>query len=341
MAVPTSGGAAITEWEKFSLYETVHATSIVGKLYTDSACTTENPGQTLIHTEVSDGTCDSIYNSGIAHSSFKTTVSSTLAAVQMSVYLGSRGTPDTACASASPKVITGGPGACSPITDYTLAATLGCASNTACFISFFPIGAATYVVEGHHVRGTVKIHTVDSVATFKSTIQNSFLYLIANRLAVTTREVMIVSVTYVTAAPTSAPTTSAPSAAPTTSRRRRLMSPASTIADRRQLLEAEQISVWIDFDVILASSAAAAKGATSLIAYINDATADGFALHLDLLTSGTMTVAMVTKPTTKVIVSTATLIERPVCGWVIKNGVKRTRCYKPLKSTYEASYLQQ
>ena len=341
MAVPTSGGAAITEWEKFSLYETVHATSIVGKLYTDSACTTENPGQTLIHTEVSDGTCDSIYNSGIAHSSFKTTISSTLAAVQMSVYLGSRGTPDTACASASPKVITGGPGACSPITDYTLAATLGCASNTACFISFFPIGAATYVVEGHHVRGTVKIHTVDSVATFKSTIQNSFLYLIANRLAVTTREVMIVSVTYVTAAPTSAPTTSAPSAAPTTSRRRRLMSPASTIADRRQLLEAEQISVWIDFDVILASSAAAAKGATSLIAYINDATADGFALHLDLLTSGTMTVAMVTKPTTKVIVSTATLIERPVCGWVIKNGVKRTRCYKPLKSTYEASYLQQ
>lgn len=128
---------------KFTDYDSTNSEMIVVGVFSDFLCRTATATPAYIMSGATDGKCDTVYNSGVPFTSFKTTHTAPPNGVgTVKIFIGSSSTPNTVCAG-TPLQISAASGFCTPLTDPTIVAALagyGCATD-ACFIEVFPVNA--------------------------------------------------------------------------------------------------------------------------------------------------------------------------------------------------------
>ena len=125
-----------TEWRNVNQY-TESLQTMIAAAYTDDKCTIQTSSPMYLHTENALGVCDALWNSNIPNTGFKVYYDDVVHLASLEVYVGSKecfGTPLKMEALVD---------VCTPLTDATLAAAVGCATADACWVNVFPQGPMT------------------------------------------------------------------------------------------------------------------------------------------------------------------------------------------------------
>jgi hypothetical protein len=126
---------SLVSWQQMNVYtETLQ--TMIAAAYTDNTCQTQTTAPQYLHTENALGTCDGIWNSGVANAGFKVSYHSTHHFAKIEMF------NNIQCAGTS-SYIEANVDVCTPVKDATFATALGCATADACWVNVFPQGPMT------------------------------------------------------------------------------------------------------------------------------------------------------------------------------------------------------
>jgi hypothetical protein len=141
---PVAGFGATAMWERMTAFGPT-ASSLVGRIYSNSVCSSPVAGPALLHFETNTGACDAVWTSGIDYSSFKTVATHSGAMIEL--YSGTASSSNQECAGTA-RTLRVVPGVCTAISDNVAASALRCTSAAACFVKIFHVGVAAFPVGG-------------------------------------------------------------------------------------------------------------------------------------------------------------------------------------------------